>query len=160
MPTTSTGSAQRGRKGSGQRRSGSATSSATKPSASRSAAKRASDKRASAAKSPSSTASATKSSAKTGAASAKSSGASIPVPYVTAQLHTAKISLPELPGRENLDSTVTAVRGALPSRDQLLFYGGLTAAAALSVIEWPVAAAIGIGTAVVRRSANQDDEQA
>ncbi|GAB3689760.1 hypothetical protein [Saccharopolyspora tripterygii] len=82
---------------------------------------------------------------------------------MTAQLRTAQISLPdlpELPGRENLTSTVTAVRSALPSRDQLLFYSGLTAAAALSVIEWPVAAAIGIGAAVVRRSANQDHEQA
>ncbi|WP_246110274.1 hypothetical protein [Saccharopolyspora dendranthemae] len=85
---------------------------------------------------------------------------------MTAQLRTTQISLPglpelpELPGRENLTSTVTAVRSALPSRDQLLFYSGLTAAAALSVIEWPVAAAIGIGAAVVRRSANQDHEQA
>ncbi|MFC7340399.1 hypothetical protein [Saccharopolyspora griseoalba] len=83
---------------------------------------------------------------------------SIPVPYVTAQLHTLQIPFPGLPGRENLTSTAAAVRDQLPSRNQLLFYGGLTAAAALSVIEWPVAAAIGIGTAVVQRSAQHDDE--
>ncbi|MEB3366318.1 hypothetical protein [Saccharopolyspora mangrovi] len=79
---------------------------------------------------------------------------------MTAQLHTTKIPLPEIPGREGVASTVTAVRGALPSREQMLFYGGLTAAAALSVIEWPVAAAIGIGAAVVQRNASQGDEQA
>ncbi|MBQ0924035.1 hypothetical protein KBO27_08785 [Saccharopolyspora endophytica] len=84
----------------------------------------------------------------------------MPVPYVTAQLHTTHIPLPEIPGRNEVASTVTAVRGALPSRDQLLFYSGLTAAAALSVIEWPVAAAIGIGAAVVQRNAHQGDESA
>ena len=158
MPTTSSGSAQRGRKGSGQRRSGSATTSATRTSTSRSSAQRSSAAKSSTSNATRSSSAAT--SAKTADAAAQSSGASIPVPYVTAQLHTAQISLPELPGRENLTSTVTAVRSALPSRDQLLFYSGLTAAAALSVIEWPVAAAIGIGAAVVRRSANQDHEQA
>ncbi|TDD87939.1 hypothetical protein E1202_15440 [Saccharopolyspora karakumensis] len=84
----------------------------------------------------------------------------MPVPYVTAQLHTGHIPLPEIPGRNEVASTVTAVRGALPSRNQLLFYSGLTAAAALSVIEWPVAAAIGIGAAVVQRNAHQGDESA
>ncbi|MDI2028008.1 hypothetical protein QFW96_05280 [Saccharopolyspora sp. TS4A08] len=88
-----------------------------------------------------------------------STGASIPVPYVTASWHTTRIPLPEMPGRDNLASTVTAVRSNLPSPEQMLFYGGLTAAAALSVIEWPVAAAIGIGAAVMRRSSGQDADQ-
>lgn len=144
MPTTSTGSAQRGRRRSAPKQSSSSTSSTTKASAQ------------------------TRSSAKSPTRSSttqQSSGASIPVPYVTAQLHTTKIplpaiSLPEIPGREGVASTVVAVRDALPSRDQLLFYSGLTAAAALSVIEWPVAAAIGIGAAVMQRNASRSNEQA
>ncbi|WP_233575915.1 hypothetical protein [Saccharopolyspora rhizosphaerae] len=82
------------------------------------------------------------------------------MPYVTAQWHTTQVPLPQIPGRDEVASTVSAVRGALPSREQLLFYSGLTAAAALSVIEWPVAAAIGIGTAVVQRTASRGNGQA
>lgn len=143
MPTTSTGSARGGRRRSAPKQGRSAASSTTKT--------------------PAQTSSTSKPSTRSGSSSQKpsnSSGASLPVPYVTAQLHTTKIPLPEIPGRNEVVSTVTAVRGVLPSRDQLLFYGGLTAAAALSVIEWPVAAAIGIGTAVVQRNARHGDEQA
>jgi hypothetical protein len=92
--------------------------------------------------------------------SAKSAGASsaaaIPVPYLTAQLHTHRVELPSLPGSTQVTETVTAVRDRLPSTETMLFYGGLTAAAAFSVIEWPVAAAIGIGTAVVQRGTRKD----
>jgi hypothetical protein len=35
---------------------------------------------------------------------------------------------------------------------QLLFYGGLAGVAAFGIIDWPVAAAIGIGTVIARRS--------
>jgi hypothetical protein len=139
MPSTSTGSAQRSRRRPTSKQGRSSASSTTKTS--------------STAKTPARTES-------TSQQPATSSGASIPVPYVTAQLHTTHIPLPEIPGRNEVASTVTAVRGALPSRDQLLFYTGLTAAAALSVIEWPVAAAIGIGAAVVQRNAHPGDESA
>ena len=84
------------------------------------------------------------------------SGASIPLPYVTAQLHTTRIALPSVPGTDQVAGTVAAVRDRLPSPEKILFYGGLTAAAALSVIEWPVAAAIGIGPAAVQRGTTQD----
>ena len=131
MPSTSTGSAQRGRRQTTSKQ-GRSSASSTKTTSARSES--------------------------TPQQPSNSSGASIPVPYVTAQLHTTHIPLPEIPGRNEVASTVTAVRGALPSRDQLLFYSGLVAAAALSVIEWPVAAAIGIGAAVVRRNAHQGDE--
>jgi hypothetical protein len=33
----------------------------------------------------------------------------------------------------------------LPSRDQLAFYGGLGVLAVAGVIEWPVAAVVGVG---------------
>lgn len=45
-----------------------------------------------------------------------------------------------------------AVTSRLPSREQTLFYGGLGAAAVFGVLEWPVAAAVGIGTEIARRT--------
>ncbi|MGI8313295.1 hypothetical protein [Saccharopolyspora hattusasensis] len=90
-------------------------------------------------------------------------GTAITLPYVTAELHTTKVQLPGLqgmPGRKELASAVETVRRQLPSRDQALFYGGLTAAAAFSLIEWPVAAAIGIGNALVQRSVHQEISEA
>jgi hypothetical protein len=45
-----------------------------------------------------------------------------------------------------------AVRNNLPSRNTLLYYTGLGAAAALQVVSWPVAAAIGAGVWVASRT--------
>ncbi|SDY06968.1 hypothetical protein SAMN05216215_101997 [Saccharopolyspora shandongensis] len=87
-------------------------------------------------------------------------GTDITLPYVTAELHTTKVHLPGLPGRKELASAVDTVRGQLPSREQALFYGGLTAAAAFSLIEWPVAAAIGIGNALIQRSVHKEISEA
>lgn len=68
---------------------------------------------------------------------------------------TAQLRLPEVwvPGREDLAGAVTRVRAGLPLAEQLAYYGGLGALAALSVIDWPVAAAIGVGTVVAQRAA-------
>ena len=41
----------------------------------------------------------------------------------------------------------------LPSGKALLFYGGLAATAVAGIIEWPVAAAIGVGTALANQGA-------
>lgn len=90
-------------------------------------------------------------------------GTAITLPYVTAELHTTKVQLPGfpgIPGRKELTSAVETVRGQLPSPGQALFYGGLTAAAAFSLIEWPVAAAIGIGNALVQRSVHKEISEA
>jgi hypothetical protein len=90
-------------------------------------------------------------------------GPEIPVPYVTAEFHTRKVQLPGIPGmpsRKDLSSAVETVRDQLPSRDQMLFYGGLGAAAAFSLIEWPVAAAIGIGNALIQRSFQRESSEA
>ncbi|WP_223839225.1 hypothetical protein [Saccharopolyspora pogona] len=57
-----------------------------------------------------------------------------------------------IPGQENVAGVVNTVRENLPAPLQLAFYGGLGALAALSVIEWPVAAAIGVGTVVAQRA--------
>lgn len=88
------------------------------------------------------------------------SGPSIQVPYVTAQLRTRRIELPALPGGQQLTSAVESVRANMPSREQALFYGGLAASAAFSLIEWPVAVAIGVGGALVQRMARQQAEPA
>jgi hypothetical protein len=44
------------------------------------------------------------------------------------------------------------VAGFLPPPERLLFYGGLGVAAVLGAIDWPVAAAIGLGTMIARRT--------
>lgn len=70
------------------------------------------------------------------------------LPFVTAQLRTPQV---RLPGREELGAAVQGVRSKLPSPSALLFYSGLAVTAALGVIEWPVAAAIGVGSALASR---------
>jgi hypothetical protein len=44
------------------------------------------------------------------------------------------------------------VRGRLPDRNHLLYYGGLGALAAIGVMSWPIAAAIGAGVWVAGRA--------
>jgi len=44
--------------------------------------------------------------------------------------------------------------GVTPKR--VLWWGGLTAVAAAGIIEWPVAAAVGVGTWVAERLARED----
>ncbi|PKW13127.1 hypothetical protein [Saccharopolyspora spinosa] len=57
-----------------------------------------------------------------------------------------------IPTRDDLAGAVNTVRENLPSPQMMAFYGGLGALAALSVIEWPVAAVIGVGTAITQRA--------
>lgn len=82
--------------------------------------------------------------------SKQDSGPTVELPFVTAQFHKPDL---HLPGKEDVNSAVETVRSQLPSRDQALFYGGLAAGAAFSIIEWPVAVAIGVGNALVQRTA-------
>ncbi|MBB5159576.1 hypothetical protein [Saccharopolyspora phatthalungensis] len=72
------------------------------------------------------------------------------LPFVTMEFHRLDV---RFPGREEFAGAVSSVRENLPSPGHLAFYGGLGALAALSLIEWPVAAAIGIGTVVTQRAA-------
>jgi len=48
---------------------------------------------------------------------------------------------------------------SLPPPEQLAFYGALGALAAVSVIDWPVALAIGVGAAVVAHEAGTRSAQ-
>lgn len=88
-----------------------------------------------------------------GAGSAE--GMTVNLPGVTAEFHRPDHYVPT---RDDLAGAADTVRGYLPSRTMMAFYGGLGALAALSAIEWPVAAAIGVGAAVAQRSGEARSE--
>jgi hypothetical protein len=72
--------------------------------------------------------------------------ATLDLPFVTAQFR-----VPDLPGRDDLNAAVHKARSVLPSTKALLFYGGLAVTVVVGAIEWPVAAAIGVGSALASR---------
>jgi hypothetical protein len=79
--------------------------------------------------------------------------ATVKLPFVTAQFRRPDVHLPD---RDDLAGAVNTVRETvwenLPSREQMAYYGGLGLLAVFAVIEWPVAAAIGVGTLVAQRA--------
>jgi hypothetical protein len=68
--------------------------------------------------------------------------ATVRLPFVTAQFRVPEV---------DVGSAVQAVRSSLSTPQRAVYYGGLVALAAFSVIDWPVAAVIGIGTEIARR---------
>ena len=84
--------------------------------------------------------------------SAATSGAAatrtVNLPGVSAEFHPPDHYIPT---RDDLAGAASTVREYLPSREMTLWFGGLAALAAFSVIDWPVAAAIGAGTVVAKR---------
>ncbi len=88
----------------------------------------------------------------------------ITVPVLTPKLTVHRLQIPTF-GLSELGGGLAAaagrtvagsVSGRLPSKERLGYYAGLGALAAVGVIEWPVAAVIGVGMAVARRTAAQD----
>lgn len=79
----------------------------------------------------------------------------ITIPVVTPEfkIHKLRIPVPRVPkvNKEEVSSAGRTAAGYLPPKDQFVYYAGLGALAAFGVIEWPVAAAIGVGTAIARR---------
>ncbi len=59
---------------------------------------------------------------------------------------SVRLSPPELP--QVAQDAVRKVRSVLPPPKQVAFYAGLGLLAALQVIEWPVAAVVGVGMAL------------
>lgn len=90
--------------------------------------------------------------ARPSAARSATHGTTVQLPFVTAEFHRPDV---QLPGRAELEGAIGAVRKNLPPPEQMVYYGGLAALAVFSVIEWPVAAAIGVGTAVAQHAAAQ-----
>jgi hypothetical protein len=76
--------------------------------------------------------------------------ATINLPFMTAVFRVPEVHAPT---REDLDAAARGAWSMLPSGKSALFYGGLAATALAGVIEWPVAAAIGIGSALASRGA-------
>jgi hypothetical protein len=56
------------------------------------------------------------------------------------------------PGMDRMAEAGRSAASHLPSRERLAFYGALGAMAAFEVISWPVAAAVGVGTAIAGRN--------
>jgi hypothetical protein len=81
-------------------------------------------------------------------AKAGSSGVTVPVPIVIPRL---KVYHPPVLGPSSVGQAGRSVAGRLPPPGRLAFYGGRGAAAVFGVIGWPVAVAIGAGTAIARR---------
>lgn len=83
-------------------------------------------------------------------------GTIVRLPFVTAEFHRPDV---RLPGRADVEGMVGSVLGGvrenLPPPEQMVYYGGLATLAAFSVIEWPVAAAIGVGTALAQHTTRQ-----
>lgn len=77
----------------------------------------------------------------------------IPVVAPEFKIHKLRIPVPRVPkvNKEEVSSAGRTAAGYLPPKDQFVYYAGLGALAAFGVIEWPVAAAIGVGTAIARR---------
>jgi hypothetical protein len=82
------------------------------------------------------------------------------LPLVTAIVQVPR--RPQLPhvGRRDVAEAAGAARSLLPPPEQLLFYGGLGALAALEIIEWPIVAAVAAGTWVAQRGAGGRPERA
>ncbi|MCW2861603.1 MAG: hypothetical protein JWP48_3311 [Actinoallomurus sp.] len=73
----------------------------------------------------------------------------VPVPVLTPHL---KVMHVPAPGMSYVGEAGRVVAGFLPPPERLVFYGGLGIAAVLGAIDWPVAAAIGLGTMIARRT--------
>jgi hypothetical protein len=72
-------------------------------------------------------------------------GATIPVPVP--EVHTAHVPVPEAMGQAR-----QMLARQLPPPERLAFYGALAAGAIFGIIDWPVAAAIGLGAIIARRT--------
>ncbi|HKC26449.1 MAG TPA: hypothetical protein VKB75_00420 [Jatrophihabitans sp.] len=81
--------------------------------------------------------------------------ATLNLPFVTAQFRAPRLQRPHVPTphirRQELGAAAQTARSFLPEPKQTLYYAGLAALAATELIEWPVAAAIAVGTAVAGR---------
>ncbi|WP_340681761.1 hypothetical protein LCL61_23840 [Amycolatopsis coloradensis] len=91
--------------------------------------------------------------------------ATVNLPFVTAQFRAPELHMPRahIPNRQEIGSALRVVGSYLPSPKQTVYYGGLALMAAAELIEWPVAAAVAIGTAVAgggEKPPNRDEKPA
>lgn len=93
--------------------------------------------------------------------------ATINLPFVTAQVRVPQLGRPRLPhvpaprvSRQEMGALARGAGAMLPAPKEMAYYAGLGALAALELIEWPVAVAIGAGTVVARQSAKKEQQSA
>lgn len=95
----------------------------------------------------------------TGAEPARRAGprtATVNLPFVTAQFRAPDL---HMPSRGELGAAARGVTSFLPSPKAAMYFGGLAVTAALEIIEWPVAVAIGVGTALASRGETRLEPQ-
>lgn len=78
-------------------------------------------------------------------------GTTVPVPVLTPHVKVFKVHVPA-PGMSYVTDAGHLAASYLPPPERMVFYGGLGVAAVMGAIDWPVAAAIGIGTMLARRA--------
>jgi short subunit dehydrogenase-like uncharacterized protein len=78
----------------------------------------------------------------------------VDLPFVTATFRQPEIHLPRvrIPNRQEVVFAAQTVQSFMPPPRQAVYFGGLAVLAAFEVIEWPVALAIGAGTALMKGS--------
>ncbi|MBE3012928.1 hypothetical protein IL992_27630 [Microbispora sp. NEAU-D428] len=67
------------------------------------------------------------------------------------EMHLPHVEMPHISGRD-VGHAMDVARTFLPPPERIMYYGGLGALAALGILEWPVAAAIGAGTLIAQRA--------
>lgn len=153
-PRTTASSAKKSRpKTSGAKKSGSTASAAKKsPSKSSAARKKTSTAKKQGTAKSGATTTVQRPAARTSTARAAGNGVNVPLPVLTPHLKTVHVPTPGMTYVEDAGRIVAAY---LPPPGRLAFYGGLGIAAVAGVLDWPVAAAIGVGTVVARRAAGR-----
>jgi hypothetical protein len=91
-----------------------------------------------------------------GRAAAGPRTATVNLPFVTAQFRAPDL---HMPSRKEVGAAARGVASFLPSPKAALYFGGLAVTAALEIIEWPVAVAIGVGTALASRGETRLEPQ-
>lgn len=86
-------------------------------------------------------------------------GSVVPIPVITPHVKVLKLHVPP-PGMAYVEDAGRLMASYLPPPGRLAFYGGLGAAAVFGVIDWPVAAAIGLATVVARRAVGRTEPPA
>ncbi|WP_182902218.1 hypothetical protein [Microbispora sp. H10830] len=71
------------------------------------------------------------------------------------EMHLPHVGMPHISGRD-VGHAMDVARTFLPPPERIMYYGGLGALAALGILEWPVAAAIGAGTMIAQRARGRE----
>ncbi|GAA4521627.1 MULTISPECIES: hypothetical protein [Nonomuraea] len=78
------------------------------------------------------------------------------LPMMSIQLHKPDMKLPHVPmphiSKQEMGHAVDVAKSILPPPERVAYYGALGALAVFGVVEWPVAAAIGVGTVIAQRA--------